>query len=101
MRRNVEKKVALIAGLGVMVVLGMGAVSWQSLAVQYHLYRLRAEPGYLFQIIDNPEGTVAKKAVHDFLKTTAGAQKLISALMLDYESAYANFTTASKVGWAG
>ena len=54
------------AGIGVVALLAIAiglTLSWQEIQVQYHLYRLRNEPGCLKDIVSAPENTPQRLAM--------------------------------------
>jgi hypothetical protein len=57
-------------------VLALAGVFWKRLAAQYHLRRLVANPGYLHEIVDSPEGTARWLALRSFLETRLGKEAL-------------------------
>src|SRR5262249_17755766 len=55
----------------------------RSIAVQYHLHRLRHEPGYLLEIVDRPEGSPAGEAVRIALERGTVPDRWLFPVYLD------------------
>ena len=75
------RKTALIAGLGLVVVLALGAAYWKDLLFRYHLYRLEKDPAHLLDIAGAPPGTAKGMAVDAFLVTERGARAAVNGLI--------------------
>ena len=73
--RKVNRRVvspACIAGVGALVVLTVVALSWKGIAIQYHLRKLRSDPEYVREVIEEPEGTLARDALRRAIATPEG-----------------------------
>ena len=60
-------------------------VSWEDLVVKRHLGRLRADPGYLRELVRVPDGTLERNALLVYLELTEGRRALLE-LYLEQES---------------
>ena len=78
-----RKFLPVIAGVGALVVLTVLALSWREIAVQYHLRRLRRDPEYVSEVIEQPEGTVVRDALHQAIATPDGAETFCRAIVLE------------------
>jgi hypothetical protein len=57
-------------------VIALAGVFWKRLSAQYCLRRLVADPGYLHEILDSPEGSARWLAIRSFLETRSGMEAL-------------------------
>ena len=71
MKKGKGKVVAVVAGVSVVGVFVVALAFWRDIAVQFYLYRLN-DPDYLPRIIWEPEGTIARRAVHQYFKSEKG-----------------------------
>ena len=79
MTRAVGRTAAVLAGLGAVGVGILAAVFWKDFAVQYHLWRLRRQSGYLMGIVEEPEGTRPRRAIRLFMESQDGQVALLQA----------------------
>ena len=79
-RRNLLPVLAGVAALAVLTAL---AFSWREIAIQYHLRKLRSDPEYVREVIEEPEETVVPDALHRATKTRDGAETFFRALVLE------------------
>ncbi len=96
--RAVGRSVALVAGLGALTVLALTAFCWESLAVQYHLCRLKDEPGYFRQILEKPRGPIPRRAILQFTSTKLGAEALLRATLKEADDLEWHLTEAVSSG---
>ena len=78
MKNRRGKTVAAIAALGFLGIAAVFVVRWEDIVAQVHLSRLRSEPNYLMEIIQEPEETPARKAVLRYVETDEGRRFLVS-----------------------
>ena len=78
-----RKLLPVLAGVGALVVLAGVALSWREIAIQYHLPRLRSDPEYVSEVIEEPEGTIVRDALRRAIATPEGAETFCCALVLD------------------
>lgn len=74
-----KRKGIIIVAFAVVAVVTIGVVGrliWREIAVEYHLYRLRREPGYLGQAIGLQQGDARRVATSRYLKTQNGKRVL-------------------------
>ena len=64
-----------IVAIGAAAVLLLGLVRWETMVVQYHLWRVRNDPEVLADLIQT-EDRLALKALNRFFRTEAGNQAL-------------------------
>jgi HEAT repeat protein len=77
------KRAAIIAASCGILVLVFAGLRWKDFAAQVHLHRLRASPGRLFEILEEPEGTPARMAIRRFLKESEEARRMLLARFVE------------------
>ena len=63
--RRKGRTVAIAAGLGLLAVLALAGIHRGDLAARYHIWRLERDPAWLAKIVGRPEGTAARRAIHE------------------------------------
>ena len=71
-RQIIGEQEPVLAGVGALVVLTVVALSWKGIAIQYHLRKLRSDPEYVREVIEEPEGTWARDALRRAIATPEG-----------------------------
>ncbi len=76
-----------VAALGVLLLaIPVGVVlSWEGIQIQYQLYRLKNEPGYLKQVVSAPEESIQQSALAKYLKTADGKEQLFELFFETHE----------------
>lgn len=80
------RTIATIAGLGFLGIAPTLVLRWHDVVTHVHLSRLHADPNYVMEIIEQPEGTPARKAVLQFVQTDEGRQFLVDFCFRALES---------------
>jgi hypothetical protein len=76
------RRLTILAGAGCLtLILVAVTVFRKEVVTQYHLLRLRSDPGYLHSILRKPEGTLQMSAVRRFLETPEGRAALLRHLV--------------------
>ena len=76
LRARSAKITASVIGISALLLVAIGpALYWQEVQVQYHLYRLRNEPGYLKEAISAPEKSIQRSAMIEYLGTAGGKER--------------------------
>ena len=76
------KRAAAIVGIVALLAFTIGVtLSWQEIQVQYHLYRLRNEPGYLTEVVSAPEKSIQRSAMIEYLETDDGKERLFDVYL--------------------
>ena len=99
------KRVAAIAGAGVVLVFVVSGVFWRDLAVQYYLWELHENPDYVFQIVQEPKRTAQGEAVRRFVGTHKGslvlarayARKLVSSFLEHHYRSFSSRLESAEV----
>ena len=82
MRTNTARITACVVGISALVIIAVGPVlCWQDIQVQYHLYRLRNEPGYLKEAVETREDDSQSAAVTKYLDTASGKRRLFEVYL--------------------
>lgn len=81
MRRKTVKTAVAIVGISALVVTALFVSFWRDAEIQYHLYLLRRDPEYLFELSLKPTGSSEREATQDFLETHDGAQFLLDSYL--------------------
>ena len=77
------KLLPVLAGLGAVVMLAVVALSWREIAIQYHTWKLRSDPAYVREVIEEPEETVVGEALRRAIATPKGEKTFCRALVLE------------------
>ena len=82
MRTRTARITASVVGISALVIIAVGpALYWQEIQVQYHLYRLQNEPGYLKEAVETPEDDSQSVAVTKYLDTANGKRRLFEVYL--------------------
>jgi hypothetical protein len=68
MKHRTGKTVAVLAGLALLSVILLGLLKWPELAKKYYLFRLRGDSSYVHSIIGEPEGTLAREVLRQWVR---------------------------------
>ena len=80
MKTRRGKIVVVVAAGGVLAVLLAGLVYWPEIQVRYEVDKLRSDPNYVFQLLDEPQETPKGKAVSRFLEGGPGDRNLLTLI---------------------
>ena len=76
MRTGTARTTAVMVAISALVVIAVGlALCWHEIRIQYHLYCLRNEPGYLKEVVSAPENSPQRIAMVEFLDTDRGKER--------------------------
>ncbi|MEM7235719.1 MAG: hypothetical protein AAF517_26350, partial [Planctomycetota bacterium] len=70
--RSRQRQAFLIASIAVVILTVTVALSWHEIVVYFYVAKLKREPGYLFEIVDSPEGSDPYDAVERYLSSELG-----------------------------
>ncbi|MCZ6795574.1 MAG: HEAT repeat domain-containing protein, partial [Planctomycetota bacterium] len=76
-----RRQVVRLAGVAVIVVLVVLVSAWKEVVARYHLVRLRADGGYLEEIVDAPPGSAGRRGLRLFVRSEEGKQTVLEALV--------------------
>jgi len=79
--RSAGSRFAAVLGLGALVVLVTLLSSWRSIALEYHLRRLRNDSAYFFDVLEEPGQGPRREALRRFLELSDGKERLFLAFL--------------------
>ncbi len=74
------RNLALLAAGGVVGVVALALVFLEDMVMAYHLYRLRADPQLVLELVEAPEGSPREAAARAFAKTPEGQRVLVEEI---------------------
>lgn len=72
---------AITAGTGCLVMIAYAVVFWKDIETAYYIHLFQARPGYLEEMLDQPDGTRKKAAVRGYVSTPQGETALCRILL--------------------
>lgn len=91
------KRIVIVAGAVVMMVLGALTMRWPHVIAFYHLNRLRQDPAYFGTILGKPEGSSERIAIRHYLDTKEGKLALMMECIPPSDSKHNAFIKATKL----
>ncbi len=82
-RPSLTRRVAFVTGSAAFLLLLASLIFSREIAVEVHLYRLRAASRYLLEVVEARPGTAAAQALEGYLQTPEGQERLSRIFILE------------------
>ena len=71
---------AILSGMIVIAIAGIGAFYWKKFATEFYLYKIDRDPAYFLKAADQPEGSPAREAARRFVAKEGAFQRVLESL---------------------